>query len=78
VHFAPKFEPLRWVDAETCFDPARYANGFFVLLAPDERDAAHTDALTATIGAPAEVREADGYAIWIYRSASGNLAWLAR
>ena len=78
VHLQPQPTPARWLDAATCFDSARYANGFFVLLAPDERDAAHADVLSATIGAPSEVREADGYAIWIYRSGSANLAWLAR
>lgn len=78
VRFVPAPAPARWLDAATCFDPARYVNGFFVLLAPDERDAMHTSALAAAIGAPAEVREADGYAIWLYRGGNGNLGWLAR
>jgi hypothetical protein len=78
VHLKPEPEPARWIDAESCFDRARYASGFFVLLAPGERDAAHASALTATIGVPDEVREADGYAIWLYRGASADLAWLAR
>ena len=74
----PQLAPARWLDAETCFDPARYTDGFFVLLAPDERDAAHANALASKIGTPNEVREAGGYAIWLYRSGSGALAWLAR
>lgn len=78
LHFQPEPAPARWLNASTCFDPALYANGFFVLLAPDERDAAHTSALMATIGTPSEMREADGYAIWLYRSGRANLAWLAR
>jgi hypothetical protein len=78
VHLQPQLAPARWLNAAPCFDPARYAKGFFVLIAPDERDAAHTDALSATIGTPSEVREADGYAIWLYRNGSANFAWLAR
>jgi len=78
MHLQPTPAPARWLDAAPCFDPARYANGFFVLLAPGERDTAHASALTATIGVPDEVREADGYAIWLYRGASADLAWLAR
>ncbi|HVT32382.1 MAG TPA: hypothetical protein VHE32_07035, partial [Rhodanobacteraceae bacterium] len=78
LRFRPRPVPARWQDAATCFDPARYANGFFVLLAPDERDAAHARALAATIGTPRDVREVDGYAIWLYPGGSGKLDWLAR
>jgi len=78
VHLQPEPVPARWLDAATCFDPARYASGFFVLLAPDERDVAHTSALKATIGAPDDVRETDGYAIWLYRGGNGDLGWLDR
>ena len=78
VRLQPEPAPARWLNASACFDPARYANGFFVLLAPDERDAAHASALTATIGVPTEVREADGYAVWLYRSGGGDTGWLAR
>jgi hypothetical protein len=78
VRFKPEPVPARWLDAESCFDPARLANGFFVLLAPDERDAEHVDAVTASLGVPSDVREADGYAIWLYRSGSASLGWLAR
>jgi len=78
VHLQPTPAPARWLDAAPCFDPARYANGFFMLLAPDERDAANTGALSATLGAPDDVRDADGYAIWVYHAGNGDLAWLAR
>ena len=78
VHVLPRLEPARWLDPASCFEASRYSGGFFVLLAPDERDAAHADALGATLGAPSEVREADGYAIWLYRGGSGDLGWLAR
>jgi hypothetical protein len=78
VLWQPQPVPARWQTAETYFDPARYANGFFMLLAPDERDAAHERALTAAIGIPGDVREADGYAIWLYPRGSGKLDWLAR
>jgi hypothetical protein len=78
VRFKPEPMPARWLDAEACFDPARLANGFFVLLAPDERDGPHVAAITASIGVPSEVHEVDGYAIWLYRSGSASLAWLAR
>jgi hypothetical protein len=78
VHLQPQPVPARWLNAATCFDPARYANGFFVLLAPDERDAMHASALRAAIGTPSAVREADGYAVWMFRNAGANLAWLAR
>jgi hypothetical protein len=78
VRFRPQPVPARWQTAETCFDPERYASGFFMLLSPGERDAAHERALAATVGNPSDVREADGYAIWLYRGASGKLDWLAR
>ena len=78
VRLQPELAPARWLDAATCFDPTRYADGFFVLLAPDERDAAQANAISAAIGTPSDVREADGYAIWLYRSGSASLGWLAR
>jgi hypothetical protein len=78
LRFRAQPVPARWQTAETCFDPARYASGFFVLLAPDERDAARVRALAATIGTPDGIREAGGYAIWLYPGASGKLDWLAR
>lgn len=78
VRLQPEPAPARWLNASACFDSARYANGFFVLLAPEERDAAHARALTSTIGTPTEVREVDGYAVWLYRGGSGATGWLAR
>jgi hypothetical protein len=72
VHLRPAPAPARWLDAAPCFDAARYADGFFVLLAPDERDAARM------LAAPSEVREADGYTILLYRAGSGDPGWLAR
>ena len=78
VRFKPEPVPARWLDAEACFDPARLREGFFVLLAPDERDAAHAAAITASIGTPSGMREVDGYAIWVYQSDSASLTWLAR
>jgi len=78
VRLQPELAPARWLDAATCFDPARYRDGFFVLLGPDERDAAQANAISAAIGTPSDVREADGYAIWLYRSGSASLGWLAR
>ncbi|HEY6893434.1 MAG TPA: hypothetical protein VI258_04650, partial [Rhodanobacteraceae bacterium] len=78
VHLQPTPAPARWLNAAPCFDPARYANGFFVLLASEERDAARAARLTATIGVPSEVREAGGYEIWTYLPGASDLAWLTR
>ena len=78
IAFAPELRPFRWLNAKSCFDRARYADGFFVLLAPDESDDAHRTILSESIGTPDIVADVDGYSIWMYAKGSANLDWLAR
>jgi hypothetical protein len=78
ILFDPQLRPARWLNAKTCTDPAIYADGFFVLLAPDERNESHGNTLRATIGAPSTVIDVEGYSIWAYRKESATLDWLSR
>ena len=78
VLLAKGISPARWINQTSCFDPARYAGGFFVLLAADEKDPARLAALQSTIGQPRDVMDVDGYSIWTYPAGSGDLAWLSR
>ena len=78
VQFDPAPHPMRWLNEHACTLPERYDDGFFVVLGPGESDAARDAAMRATVGAPATVIEADGYAIWIYPKDAGRRDWLSR
>jgi len=78
ILFEPQLRPARWVNTKACADPAIYANGFFVLLAADERNESHANTLRAVIGEPSTVIDVEGYSIWAYRKESATLDWLSR
>lgn len=78
VLLIPELRPARAMNAKGCFDPATYADGFFVLLAPDERDETRTTKLRATIGPPQAVVNVGDYEIWAYPKGTGDLGWLSR
>jgi len=78
ILFDPQLRPARWLNTKTCTDPTIYVDGFFVLLAPDEQNKAHANAVRATIGEPSTVIDVDGYSIWAYRKESATLDWLSR
>jgi hypothetical protein len=70
--------PARWINATSCFDATSYANGFFLLLAADEKNATLATTLRATMGQPGDVIEVGDYSIWTYPAGTGDLAWLSR
>jgi hypothetical protein len=76
IAFAPHFRAAPYLAPRRCIDPARYAQGFFVVLAPEESDDATK--LRAAVGEPASIETAGGYAIWRYRAGEAKLDWLSR
>ena len=78
ARFGPKPEPMRWLNEQACTAPETYDDGFFFVLGPGETNAAREAAMRATLGAPANVISADGYAIWTYPKGTGRLDWLSR
>ncbi|MFI4970613.1 MAG: hypothetical protein ACHP7D_10440 [Lysobacterales bacterium] len=75
---APEVRPLRFFNARACFDRVLYADGFFVLLAPEMRDARSIAKLRETIGVPYRVIDVEECQIWLYPEGSGDLGWLVR
>jgi hypothetical protein len=77
ARFGPNPEPMRWLNERACLASETYDDGFFFVLGPGESSAAREAAMRATLGAPANVILADGYAIWTYPKGTGRRDWLA-
>jgi hypothetical protein len=78
ARFGPNPQPMRWMNERACMAPETYDEGFFFVLGPGESTAARETAMRATLGAPASVIGADGYAIWTYPKGTGRRDWLSR
>jgi hypothetical protein len=77
AQFGPNPQPARWLNERACQAPETYDEGFFFVLGPGESNAARDTAMRATLGEPADVISADGYAIWMYPKGTGRRDWLS-
>jgi len=77
ITYREQLLPFKWNVPLWCYDPARMPERFFLVLKPQNRQAAQAAVRHTLVKPPIETFEAGGYEVQVYRTADVDTRWLA-
>jgi hypothetical protein len=77
ITYREQLLPFKWNVPLWCYDPARMPERFFLVLKPQNRQAARNAVQHTLVEPPVDTFDAGGYEVQVYRTADVDMRWLA-
>ncbi len=77
ITYREQLLPFKWNVPLWCYDPARMPERFFLVLKPQNRQAARAAVQHTLVKPPIDTFDAGGYEVQVYQTADVDTSWLA-